>query len=109
MKKAEWRFQFYKNYKFRFLPYFHKRKLMWKDKFETPRLEYEPQFRIEWLMWGFEGTQGDDQYWEQWLWIHKYHDGDINKAEETWPWTSMDTKKSSWKNYQHLNSLKNIS
>lgn len=99
MKKAKFNLQFYKNYKFVWLPYFIKQKLMWKDKFATPRCERIPYFRFEWLWFGIYGEWGEDQYWEQWLWIHKYHGGDEVKAEKEWGWTDMKTKKSSWKHY----------
>ena len=41
--------------------------------------------------------QGDDQAWEQWLWVHKYCDGDVQKAKETWGWVDWETKESTWK------------
>ncbi len=98
--KAKFQLKFYKNqYRFNWTPYFIKRKLRWKDKFETPRCETEPYFRFEWLWFGIHGMWGDDQYWEQWLWIYEYNQGDIKKAKESWPWTSMETKESTWVDY----------
>lgn len=35
-------------------------------------------------------------YWEQWLWIYTYCDGDIDKARETWGWIDFETNKSTW-------------
>lgn len=99
MKKAEWQHQFYKNYKFRMVPYFQKTKLLWKDKFETPRCERCPNFTFEWLWFGFHGECESDEYWEQYLWIYKYNNGDVDKARESWPWTEFETKKSTWEEY----------
>jgi len=99
MKKPKFYLSAYKNYEFLFFPRFEKQKLMWKDKFSTPRCEREPFFRIEWLWFGIYGVWGDDNYWEQWLWVYKYHDGDIKKAKEEWGWTDYYTKKSTWIGY----------
>lgn len=99
MKKPKWRFQFYKGYQFRWRVYFHKNKLMWKDKFETPRCEREPSFTFEWLWFGIYGSQGDDDFWEQWLWVYEYYHGDYQKAKEEWPWVDCFTKKSTWIDY----------
>lgn len=99
MKKAKFNIQFYINYQFRLLPYFIKEKLMWKDKWQTPRCEREPYFKIEWLWFGIYGVWGDDHYWEQWLWVYKYYDGDVDKAKEEWGWIDSETKKSTWKEY----------
>jgi hypothetical protein len=72
---------------------------MWKDKFNTPRCELSPSFRLEWLWFGIYGVWGDDQYWEQWLWIHEYNDGNVEKAKETWGWVDWETKESTWIDY----------
>ena len=99
MKKPKFSIQKYKNYKFRIIPYFTKEKLMWKDKFNTPRCEREPYFMFEWLWFGIYGVWGDDKYWEQWLWVYKYHDGDAEKAKREWGWVDGDTGESTWKEY----------
>ncbi len=100
MRKPKWSYRFYKNYRFQWIPNLYRvKKVLWKDKFESPRCEREPQFRIEWLWFGLFGIQEDDQYWEQWLWVHVYCDGNIEKAEQTWGWIDMDTKESTWVNY----------
>ncbi len=99
MKKAEFRLQFYKNYKFNWIPYFLRMKLVWKDKFDSPRCEIVPFFRIEWMWFGVRGTWGDDQYWEQWLWIYKYHNGNYEEAKQDWGWVDMTTRKSTWIDY----------
>jgi hypothetical protein len=99
MKKAEFDLSFYINYKFNWKPYFTKKELMWKDKFDSPRCEREPHFSFEWLWFGIYGVWGDDQYWEQWLWVYEYCDGDIEKAKDTWGWVDSITKKSTWIDY----------
>lgn len=64
-----------------------------------PRCESEPHFTFEWLWFGIRGVWGDDGYWEQWLWVHRYHNGDVAKAKEKWGWTNMKTGKSTWVDY----------
>ena len=96
LKKPKLNFFFYNNYRFRWIPYYYKNGLMWKDKFDCPRLEYPPTIRFEWLWFGFLINKGCDQYWEQWLWINYWHNGDYNQAKESWPWTDYDTKLSTW-------------
>ena len=96
--KPKWSFYFYKSCTFKWKPYYaHLRKVLWKDKFDSPRCELEPHYRFEWLWFGFRAQQGDDQSWEQWLWVHKYCDGDVQKAKETWGWIDSETKQSTWK------------
>jgi hypothetical protein len=99
MKKAKFKLSFYKNYKFVWFPYFFKQKLLWKDKYETPRCEREQYFKIEWLWFGIYGILGDDDYWEQWLWVYKYNNGDIIKAKQEWGWVDFETKQSTWIDY----------
>ena len=107
MKKPKFTLQFYNNFStwtpfynkyFRWLPYIKRGELMWKDKFNTPRCEREPYFRVEWLWFGVYGAWGDDQYWEQWLWIYEYNNGDYQKAKETWEWETMEGE-STWVDY----------
>ena len=99
MREAKWTYNAYKNYRFRWIPNFQSNELIWKDKFDTPRCERCPQRTFEWLLWGLISICEDDHYWEQWLWVHKYNNGDELKAKETWGWIDCDTKQSSWKNY----------
>tara|TARA_R110000868_G_scaffold258466_1_gene515978 strand:+ start:134 stop:685 length:552 start_codon:yes stop_codon:yes gene_type:complete len=75
--------------------------LGWKDKYETPRHEWDPQFHIYFFGLQFSCWQGMGvRYWEQVLWFLKYSDKDIKKAEETWPWGDGKTKLTTWdKNY----------
>lgn len=99
MKKAKFYSHFYLNYVFDWYPKITIRKLMWKDKYKTPRCEYPPYIEINFLWFGFYGVWGTDQYWEQWLWINKYNNGNINEAKNTWPWVNSETKQSTWKEY----------
>lgn len=99
MKKAKFKLNFYCNRKFRLIPHLVNRQLMWKDKYDTPRCEREPYFEFNWLWFGIYGVWGDDQYWEQWLWVYEYCDGDVKKAKETWGWVDFDTKESTWIDY----------
>ena len=95
--KPKFTFYFYKTY-FKWKPYTRLvKELLWKDKYESPRVELEPQFRIEWLWFGFTIIRGCDSSWEQWLWVYKYNDGDKQKAKDTWPWINSETKQSTWK------------
>jgi len=95
--KPNWSFHFYKYWNFRLIPHYMHTKLWWKDKYNSPRCERVPHYRFEWLWFGINIEQGDDQSWEQWIWVHKYCDGDIEKARETWGWVSGKTKQSTWK------------
>jgi len=83
-------------YRFVLLPYTRKNPLLWKDKFGFPRCEREPYFELEWLWFYFSITWGDQDYWEQRLWIEEYHDGNIEQARKEWGWTDMDTEESTW-------------
>lgn len=79
--------------------------LGWKDKFDSPRHEWNPfwqfwffkwQFVINWNAPNDNNFDYNDKYWEMILWYLKYSDKDIKKAEETWPWVNYNTKKSTW-------------
>ena len=60
--KPNWSFYFYKTWDFKWMPHYaHLRKVLWKDKFASPRTELEPHYRFEWLWFGFRAQQGDDQ------------------------------------------------
>ena len=85
--------------------------LGWKDKYESPRFEWSPQFHIFFFGLQFcihwiapkssvEKYADNDKYYEMILWYLKYSDKDIKKAEETWGWVDGYTKQSTWnKNY----------
>lgn len=80
----------------------------WKDKFRTPR--YEGYFyntpsvnitffqRFEFgIKWYLNDDIDEDKYWEQYLWYKYYSNADIQKARETWPWTTLK-KDGTWVN-----------
>ena len=96
-KSPKWNFCFYR-YSIKnamYDPFFQSNQLEWKDKFHTPRCERLPLIKFNFLFFKLCITQGDDHYWERWLWIHEYNDGDEDKARETWKWKNTDGY-SSW-------------
>lgn len=97
MKNPKIYFYACKNYAFNIR--FTRRGLRWKDKFGTPRCESVPYLEIEFLWWVFRWSRGDDQFWEQKLWIDIWHAGDEEKAKKDWGWVDMETKKSTWIDY----------
>lgn len=100
-KKPKWQRPYFYKTQFTWKPHFdYLKELLWKDKYDTPRVELEPFIRFEWLWFVIRIQQGDDQSWEQWLWVHKYCDGDIEQAKSNWPWRDMITKESTWKDYK---------
>lgn len=73
--------------------------LGWKDKYETPRFEWSPQFSVfffglQFCVWWVAPCGNDDNYYEQILWYLFYTNRTVKEAEETWPWTSNG--KSTW-------------
>lgn len=81
--------------------------LGWKDKYNTPRQEWVPQFLIFFFKWQFciwwVAPDGDnDLYYEMLLWWKYYCDEDINKARDEWGWVDSKTKESTW-NDKYLN------
>jgi hypothetical protein len=98
-RKPKWSIQLYKPFYFEWKPIYRSLKeLMWKDKFDSPRCELEPYYKFEWLFFGFRIQQGTCEEWEQWLWVHKYHNGDVEKAKQNWGWIDSKTKESTWNN-----------
>lgn len=93
--KLSYSYYFYKTY-FRWLPFIKNQHLYWKDKFNSPRVEISPSITIEWLWFGYRGQWGSYQYWEQWLWIHKYCGGNIETAKKEWGWVDVKTQQSTW-------------
>ena len=81
-----------------------KQGLGWKDKWDSPRFEWNPSFKIYFFFWQFciwwvspyKDDKDDDLYFEMILWYCKYADRDIKKAKETWGWINADTAKSTW-------------
>lgn len=89
MKKPKKYWNWFRLDEFRLIPYIKKESLLWKDKYGTPRCEASPQLEIKWLWFHLLLIIGDDEYWEQWLWIRNYgNNGNIKKAEETWMWVN---------------------
>lgn len=85
--------------------YIVKTELGWKDKFNSPRHEYNPSFQIYFFKWQFCIWQGspfddgnDDKYWEQVLWYLYYSEKDIIKSKDSWGWIDYETKESTWDN-----------
>jgi hypothetical protein len=75
--------------------------LGWKDKFNSPRFEFNPRFEIYFFMFYINITfvspdTFEDIYWEMILWYLYYSDKNITKAKKTWEWSDYDTKKSTW-------------
>lgn len=76
--------------------------LGWKDKFDSPRHEWNPAFYVFFFKWQFcihwvgPNDKDNDSYWEQILWFLNYSNRDVKKAEQTWPWIDGDTKQSTW-------------
>jgi hypothetical protein len=99
MRKPKKHYYFYRSYKFNILPSRKKDKLMWKDKFNSPRCERVPTLIIKWLWWELKVEWGSDDYWEQYLWLNKYCDGDYEMAKDTWGWIDYKTKESTWIDY----------
>lgn len=78
--------------------------LGWKDKFESPRHEWNPALQIFIFHWQFciwwKSPDGDNDhtYYEMFLWYKYYNERDIIKAEKTWGWINTKTKQSTWNN-----------
>ena len=85
--------------------------LGWKDKWESPRVEWSPAFIIYFFKWKFAinwvapESKYCDLYYEMILWYLFYSDKDIIKAEKTWPWLKVEDgiKKSTWDNKYLIN------
>lgn len=86
------------------------RSVGWKDKWYTPRFEYDPYiwihlfgFNLVWF-WRWENDiLTTDEYWEQALWYLYYNKGfdsngnpDIEVSRKTWPWQDHKTEESTW-------------
>jgi len=107
MKKPKFyiSFRLLKSFQFCWFPRkYYIKKLCWKDKYNTPRVEILPQLLISWLWFQIDIIRGTDEDWEWWLWVMKYNDGDIEKAIETWGWGTRVNGKFI-KSTPHLNYL----
>lgn len=104
MKKPKWWIyvRFRKNFSLRPYTYMNKR-LLWKDKFETPRIELIPRYMLTWLWFTIEIVQGDDDDWEWYLWVMEYSNNDLQKAIKTYPWKRQDASGKFVKQNPHLN------
>mgnify|MGYP005866313563 CR=1 FL=1 len=74
--------------------------LGWKDKYESPRFEWEATFQIWFFRWQFvihwtAPTKNKDLYWEMVLCYLFYADEDLEKARDSWGWVD-ETKTSTW-------------
>jgi hypothetical protein len=87
--------------------------LGWKDKYGTPRCEWQPFLTIYFFNFQFvcffispnKEELFDDVYWEMFLWWKCYSNRDIKKAEETWQWSNFNTGISTWnKEYLKMNN-----
>lgn len=67
-------------------------RLMWKDKYDTPRVERNPSIEIE-LKYVHYINFGFDDFWEQYLWLKYYGNKD------DYPWFESGADKSTWKSY----------
>ena len=88
MKKPKFRVYFRINksfYSWKPNIYFN-RWLLWKDKFESPRVEMDPKLLISFLWFQLDIIRGNDDDWEWWLWVMKYNGGNENWARKSWPW-----------------------
>lgn len=79
----------------------HNGDLGWKDKYNTPRFEWNPiwtlnLFGLQFAILYVPPCKDWDNYWEMILWWLKYCDKDLKKAEQTWGWVDYTTKKSTW-------------
>ncbi len=89
-----------KSYQFYWFPRVRKNRLLWKDKWSTPRCELEPKFELEWLWFSLLILIKDDSFWERWLWLHFYCNSVVDKASTTWGWIDHETNKSTWNDYK---------
>jgi len=83
--------------------------LGWKDKFGTPRFEWNAAFQIYFFKWQFcvywvSPFKDEDTYWEMILWFIIYSDCDLDKAKKTWDWVDYKTKKSTWNDEYLINN-----
>jgi|SRR5215217_3969520 len=81
--------------------YFHFQSLGWKDKWDSPRHEWDPAFHIfffkwQFVMWYSEPNDAKYNYWEMVLWCLYYSGGDVDKARDTWGWIDSTTRESTW-------------
>ena len=83
-KKPKWKYGCNKSYRFVIFPRFTKSYSLsepqWKTKWGTPRCERVPYVYLDWFGFIIDMHQGTDDYWEKWLWIHKFNHSDEELA-----------------------------
>jgi len=65
------------------------KKLLWKEKFGTPRVEILPHLIFIWLWIDIYIYKGTEDEWEWWLWLHKFNKGNLQEALGNWPWRTI--------------------
>lgn len=105
IKKPQFKIYFHINksfYKYTPNVYFNKR-LLWKDKYNSPRVEILPKLLLSFLWFQLDIIRGNDNDWEWWLWVTKYSDNDIEKAKASFPWgqsvNGVFFRSTPWINY----------
>ena len=104
MKKPKWKFNFriVGKFQWRFGKYIQ-HKLIWKDKFSSPRVDLIPSYCFSWAWFDFDFYQGNDNDWEWYLWVTEYSGNDLKKAKKTYPWGKYVGEKfirsKPWLNY----------
>mgnify|MGYP000205631986 FL=1 len=69
---------------------------LWKDKYNSPRVEQVPFIEIILFGYSFYFRKGDEDYWERYLWIHKYNNSNEQLAIDKWCWIDGVTRVSTW-------------
>lgn len=112
-RNKDWIIKLFSTYYFITISYpfcIHWLELGWKDKWNSPRHEWNPAFYIfffKWQLcihWCAPEEDFTERYWEMLLWWLYYSDKDIKKAEESWGWVDTENRKSTWNNKYLKNS-----
>lgn len=88
---------------------FKKNDIFWKDKYDSPRVEFIPSLTIYFFFLQFcifynSPDGNNDIYYEMILWYLYYSDKNIQKAKNTWGWKSNGT--STWNDNLLINNRK---
>ena len=90
-KQPKWNIMI-NSFPFSWIPFFEKSyslvEPLWKDKYNTPRVEIVPHISFKWLGIDIYIHKGTSEYWERYLWIHDYNEGDEIRAIELYPWNT---------------------
>jgi hypothetical protein len=89
--KPKWEVQIDRLTKSYWKPYFSKsyslKEPVWEDRDNgSPRVYSSPYVEIRFLWWLFYFYRGYDEYWERYLWIHNYNEGNEIRAIENYSW-----------------------